>query len=707
MKRTSLAIVLLIPFLTASCVVDSPPRLAYPETSQVAHVDDYHGTQVSDPYRWLEDLDSEETARWVEAQNRVTFGYLEQIPQREKIRERLAQLWNFEKYGVPRRAGSLYLFEKNDGLQNQDVLYVMDGLEGEPRVLLDPNTLSQDGTVALTDYELSPDGRYLAYGTARAGSDWQEWRIREVASSRDLEERLEWVKFSDAAWSGDSRGFYYSRYDEPREGDALEGLNLNQKVFYHQLETAQSEDRLIYQRPDHETWLFDSRVSEDGRYLILQVSEGTDTRKRVFYQDLRGKDQVVELLDQFDAAYDFVGNQGPVFWFWTDLEAPRGRLIAIDTRRPERSRWKTLIPEREVTLRDVYVINQSFLASSLQDAHARLDLFALDGTPLRQIELPGLGRVESISGKPDHREAFFAFSSFAAPNTVYRLVLSSGEASVFRQPDLAYDPEDYETRQFFYTSKDGTRVPMFITAKKGLELNGQHPTLLYGYGGFNIPQTPRFRVSNLAWMELGGVYAVANLRGGGEYGEAWHKAGTKLQKQNVFDDFIGAAEWLVANGYTRSSKLAIQGGSNGGLLVGAVMNQRPELFAAALPAVGVMDMLRFNKFTIGWAWESDYGSPEDPEEFQALYAYSPYHNLKDGVRYPSTLITTADHDDRVVPSHSFKFASRLQAAHAGDNPVLIRIETKAGHGAGKPTSKLLDEAADVLAFLVRELEVPS
>ncbi len=690
----------------AACTADTgEPAWSYPETRKVDQVDDYHGTPVADPYRWLEDLDSEETADWVSAQNEVTFAYLEGIPRRDRIRERLSELWNFEKYGVPERAGDLYLFEKNDGLQNQDVLYVQEGLEGEPRVLLDPNRLSEDGTVALSNFELSPDGRHLAYGTAEGGSDWQVWQVREVSSGRDLEERLQWIKFSRISWTPDGAGFYYSRYPEPSAEDAMEGLNFDHEVYYHRLGTPQAEDRLVYERPDRREWLFQTRVSDDGRYLVVQVHEVTDRRYRVYYRDLEQDGPVTPLLDEFDASYDFVGNQGPVFWFLTDQQAPRGRLIAVDVRSPARPQWKTLIEQRASTLREVHVVGGRFLAASLEDAHSRLDVFGLDGQLQSEVELPGLGRVENLTGKPEHPEAFYSYSSFSVPGTIYRLDVGSGTTEVFRQPELAFDPGRYQTKQVFYTSKDGTRVPMFVSARAGLEPDGNSPTLLYGYGGFDIPQTPRFRVSNLAWMELGGVYAVANLRGGGEYGEEWHRAGTKLQKQNTFDDFIAAAEWLIENGYTRPGKLAIQGGSNGGLLVGAAMIQRPDLFGAALPAVGVMDMLRFHQFTIGWAWVSDYGSPDDPEEFRALYAYSPYHNLEDGTRYPSTLITTADHDDRVVPSHSVKFAARLQEAHAGDNPVLIRIETRAGHGAGKPTSKRIEEAADVLAFLVRELDV--
>lgn len=681
-------------------------RVAYPVTRQSPQVDDYHGVKVADPYRWLEDDNSAETKAWVEAQNKVTFGYLEKIPQRAAIKERLTKLWNYERYGVPFKQGGRYFYAKNDGLQNQSVLYTMTSLGVEPTTLLDPNKLSTDGTVALSGYTITDDGRRMAYGLSSAGSDWQEWKVRDVQTGQDLPDHVKWVKFSSASWTKDGRGFFYSRYDEPTEGTKLTKANYFHKLYHHRLGTPQSEDKLVYHRPDHKDWNFYGGVTDDGRYLIITASQGTDPKNRVLYQDLQQPDSpVVELLMDFDADYSFVDNDGPVFWFKTDLNAPRHRVIAIDVTRPERANWKEIIPQAPETLTRVSIVNHQFICSYLKDARSQVKIFSLSGSFIREVALPGIGSAGGFGGKRADTETFYSFTSYTAPGTIFRYDLTTGTSTVFRQPEVDFNPDDYETRQVFYASKDGTRVPMFISHKKGLKLNGQNPTLLYGYGGFNISLTPGFSVANLAWMEMGGVYAVPNLRGGGEYGEEWHRAGTKLQKQNVFDDFIAAAEWLIANKYTSPKKLAISGGSNGGLLVGACMTQRPDLFAATLPAVGVMDMLRFHKFTIGWAWTSDYGSADDPDEFKALYAYSPLHNLKPGMKYPATMVTTADHDDRVVPAHSFKFAAALQAAHAGKSPTLIRIETKAGHGAGKPTAKLIEEAADKWAFLVNELGV--
>ena len=678
--------------------------LAYPKAARVDTQDDYHGTKVSDPYRWLEDVDSDQTKAWVTAENEVTFAYLASIPGREKIRSRMTKLWDYERYGTPFKMGGHYFFTKNDGLQNQSVLYTTETLEGQPKMLLDPNKLSADGTVALSGLSISEDGNLMAYSLSSSGSDWQVWKVRDVATGADRSDELNWVKFSGASWSIDGTGFFYSRYDQPAEGKEMTGANYNHKLYYHRLGAPQSDDLLVYQRPDHKDWLFGGSVTEDGRYLIINVSEGTDPKNRLFYKDLSQKDApVVELLNDFDASYNFIGNEGPVFWFHTDLKAPRGRVIAIDTTSPARERWKELVPERAETLTNVALINNIFVASYLKDARSQVELFRLDGSSAGELALPGLGSVTGFTGKRKDKETFYTYTSFTTPGTVYHYDLASGRGSVFKSPKVDFDPSAYETKQIFYKSKDGTRVPMFITHKKGLKLDGNNPTYLYGYGGFNISMTPGFSVTNLVWMEMGGVYAMANLRGGGEYGEDWHKAGTKLTKQNVFDDFIAAAEWLIANKYTSTPRLAIGGGSNGGLLVGACITQRPDLFGAALPAVGVMDMLRFHKFTIGWAWVSDYGSSDNPEEFKALRAYSPLHNLKPGVSYPATLVTTADHDDRVVPGHSFKFAAALQAAQAGSAPTLIRIETKAGHGAGKPTSKIIEEAADRWAFLVRTL----
>ena len=680
--------------------------LSYPTTRKVDQTDTYHGVTVADPYRWLEDPNTEETAEWVEAQNKVTFGYLTDLPGRDRINARLTELWNYERYGIPFKKGDRYFYYKNDGLQNQSVLYTLPTLEAEPTVLLDPNTLSEDGTVALSGTAISEDAQYIAYGLSTAGSDWVEWHVRNIETGEDTDDIIKWVKFSGAAWTHDNQGFFYSRYDEPNEESKLEDVNYYQKLYYHRLGTDQSEDALVYERPDQKEWGFSGDVTEDGRYLIISVWRGTDPKNLLFYKDLKDADaKVVELISEFEAQYSLIDTEENIFWFRTDLDAPKGRVIAIDINQPEKESWKTLIPEREETLESVGVLNNQFVADYLKDAYTQIKIFDLSGAPVRDVELPGIGSAGGFNGKRTDTETFYSFTSYTVPSRIYRYDLTTGESTLFREPSIPFNPDDYETKQVFYPSKDGTKIPMFITAKKGLVLNGENPVLLYGYGGFNISLSPAFSVSTLVWLEMGGVYAVANLRGGGEYGEAWHQQGTKTTKQNVFDDFISASEWLIEQKYTRREKLAIAGGSNGGLLVGACITQRPDLFGAALPAVGVLDMLRFNQFTIGWAWESDYGSPQNEEEFKALYAYSPLHNLKVGTEYPATMITTADHDDRVVPAHSFKFAAALQAAHEGKNPVLIRIETKAGHGAGKPTTKQIEEATDKWAFLAHELGV--
>ena len=679
--------------------------LVYLPSRKVNQIDDYHGTLVQDCYRWLEDPDSDETKAWVEAQNQVTFSYLNEISLRGQIKQRLTQLWDYEKFGIPFKEGSRYFYFKNDGLQNQSILYTLISLDAEPRVLLDPNKLSEDGTVALAGLAISEDGKSLAYGLSTSGSDWQEWKVRDVETCVDSD-HLNWIKFSGASWSHDNQGFFYSRYNEPNEATKLEDVNYFQKLFYHQLGKPQSEDVLIYERSDQKEWGFNGGVTEDGRYLIISVWRGTDPKNLLFYKDLTNPEaQVIELISEFEASYSFIDNDGTVFWFQTDLDAPRGRVIAIDTKNPARKQWQEIIPQAAETLEGVGLLNNQFVAEYLQDAHTQIKIFGLTGSFVREVTLPGIGSAGGFGGKREDTETFYSFTSFTTPATIYRYDMVSGESTIFRQPKVDFNPDNYETKQVFYSSKDGTQVPMFITHKKGIQLDGNNPTYLYAYGGFNVSLTPSFSVGNLVWMEMGGIYALANLRGGGEYGEEWHQAGIKLNKQNVFDDFIAAGEWLIANQYTSPAKLAIGGGSNGGLLVGACITQRPDLFGAALPAVGVMDMLRFHKFTIGWAWTSEYGSPENPEEFKALYAYSPLHNLTLGKSYPATMITTADHDDRVVPAHSFKFAAALQAAHTGSAPVIIRIETKAGHGAGKPTTKVIEEIADRWAFLVRSLNI--
>ncbi len=694
------------------CATDDPATsssaapVAYPVTRKTNVVEDYHGVKVADPYRWLEDDNSPETKAWVEAQNAVTFGYFAQIPELPAIRERLTKVWNYERFGVPFKEGGRYFFTKNDGLQNQSVLYTMSSPDAAPAVLLDPNKLSTDGTVALKGYAVTEDGKLIAYGLSTAGSDWEEWKVRDVRTGEDLPDHVKWVKFSGASWTKDGKGFFYSRYAEPNDDTKLTKANFFHKLYYHRLGSPQAEDKLVYHRPDHNDWNFNGSVTEGGRYLVITATQGTDPKNRVLYQDLQQPAApVVELLMEFDADYTFIDHEGPVFWFKTDLNAPRSRVIAIDITKPQRTNWNEVIPEAKETLLGVGTLNQQFVVVYLKDAHSQIAVFELGGRFVRRLELPGVGSAAGFTGKRTDNESFYSFTSYTMPGTIYRHDMKTGESTVFRKPKVDFNPDDYLTTQVFYPSKDGTRVPMFITHKRGLRLNGRTPTYLYGYGGFNNSLTPGFSVAQAVWMEMGGVYAVANLRGGGEYGEEWHQAGTKLKKQNVFDDFISAAEWLIANKYASPNRLTIAGGSNGGLLVGAVLNQRPELFGAALPAVGVMDMLRFHKFTIGWAWTSDYGSADNREEFKALYAYSPLHNIKSGTRYPATLITTADHDDRVVPGHSFKYAATLQAAQAGQAPVLIRIETRAGHGAGKPTNKQIEETAQRFAFLVRELKM--
>jgi prolyl oligopeptidase len=682
----------------------SPSPHPYPHAPISDQVDVYNGVSVADPYRPLESTDAPETRAWIEAENRLTDDYLASVPQRDAIRKRLTALWDYERFGIPVRKGGRYFLTRNDGLQNQPVLYTMRSADAEPQVLLDPNRLSEDGTIALVGWSPSEDGRLLAYALSSGGSDWNEWRVRDVETGRDLDDRLEWVKFSGASWTADGRGFFYSRYDAPDPAGILADANYFQKLFYHRLGTAQVEDALIYERPDEKEWGFDGSVTEDGRYLIIHVWIGTENKNRVFYKVLGDPGaRVVELLDDGDAAYRFIGNDGPLFRFRTDLDAPRGRVIEIDTRRPGRADWVERIPEGAETLQEAREVGGRLVVHYLKDAHSVIRIYDPDGRLRGEVALPGLGTADGFSGRADDPETFYSFTSFTTPLTIYRYDVETGESRIFKAPRVDFEPEAYESHLIFYPGKDGVRVPMFLTYRKGLLRDGENPTLLEGYGGFNIPMTPFFSAADLVWMEMGGIYAMPCLRGGGEYGQEWHEAGMKLRKQNVFDDFIAAAEWLIDGGYTKSSRLGISGGSNGGLLVGACLVQHPDLFGAAMPAVGVLDMLRFDKFTIGWAWVSDYGSPDVPEEFAALRAYSPLHNIRPGTAYPPTLITTGDHDDRVVPAHSFKFAAALQAAQAGPAPILIRVETRAGHGAGKPTWMSIEEAADRWAFLMKSL----
>jgi prolyl oligopeptidase len=701
-------LLMLIAAMAISCSQPAAPRLTYPVAKKVDQVDDFFGTKVADPYRWLESSDSPDARAWIDAENKVTFDYLAQIPERSRIKARLTDIWNYERYGTPSRQGSWYVFSKNSGLQPQAVVYKTKSLGAAPDVLLDPNTLSKDGTVALGESSFSEDGRYWAYSLAASGSDWIEWRIREVATSQDLPDLVQWSKFSGAAWLKDGSGFFYSRYDEPK-GDQLQALNKNQKVFFHKLGTMQDKDVLVHERPDQPDWGFGADVTEDGRFLLVYQSEGTDNRNRVFVRDLRRPGGKIEpFLDAFDASYSVVGNDGDTFYVLTNKNAPRFRLVAISRSRPAPDAWKTLIPEASGTsvLQSVTMVNDQFVTLWMNDAHHAVRMYGLDGKSGAEVALPAPSAIGGLTGRRSHKEMFYSVGSFLYPTAVFRYDFAREKAEVFKKPELSFDASAYETVQVFYNSKDGTRIPMFLTCRKGLEKNGQNPTLLYGYGGFDIPMLPAFSPAAAGWLEMGGVYAVANLRGGGEYGQAWYDAGRLQNKQNVFDDFVAAAEYLVREKYTSTPKLAIYGGSNGGLLVGACLTQRPDLFGAAAPAVGVMDMLRFDKFTIGWAWRSDYGEPDkNRADFDAVMKYSPLHTIKPGTKYPATFVTTADHDDRVVPLHSFKFTATLQAAQAGRAPILIRIETKAGHGAGKPTDKTIEERADMYGFLVRELRM--
>jgi prolyl oligopeptidase len=670
-------------------------------------VDVYHGIEVIDTYRWLEEdvRESQRVRDWVNAQNKVTFEYLQSLPRREQIKERLTELWDYEKYSVPGKVGSRYYIAKNDGLQNHHVIYVMDSLDGQRRVLLNPNKWSKDGTTALGGMSFSEDGRFVAYAVQDAGSDWRTWKIRDIETGEDLADTLNYLKFTGAAWDPKSKGFFYAKYPDPDPNEQFTSLNKKMKVMYHSLGTSQENDVVVFYRPDHPEWGYGVDITDDGDYLILTIWVGTDEKYRIMYKDLdQPYAMPIDLIGDFENEYSFIDNDGPVFFFRTDFEAPNRRVIAIDTRKPERENWKEIIPEIQEPLRLVNLVNNLLVCSYLKDVTTQVKLYTMDGRYLRNVEFPGLGRASGFGGKRRDTETFYSFQSFAVSPSIYRYDLVTGESKLLEQAKVGFDPKEYVTEQIFYKSKDGTRVPMFITHKKGIKRNSSNPVLLYGYGGFNISILPRFSALRLVWMEMGGIYAVANIRGGGEYGQKWHESGKKMQKQNVFDDFIAAAEYLIESKYTCPEKLGILGGSNGGLLVGACMTQRPDLYAVTIPVVGVMDMLRFDEFTAGRFWVDDYGSAKDSKEmFEYLKGYSPYHNLKRGVRYPTTLITTADTDDRVVPGHSFKFTAQLQHCHAGDNPVLIRIETRAGHGSGKPTSMIIEEQADIYAFLAKNL----
>lgn len=675
--------------------------LQYPTTNKTDVTDTYFGTTVADPYRWLEDDRSTETAEWVEAQNKVTAAYFEQIPFRAQLRNRLTELWNYPRYGVPFKESGNYFFFKNDGIQNQSVLYMQKNLKDKPQVLLDPNKMSADGTTALGSMSVSRDGNSLAYSVSNAGSDWNEIYVLDVNTKELLPEKIEWVKFSGISWKGD--GFYYSRYDKPEGKSQLSSKNEFHKVYYHKLGTPQSEDALIFSSDEHPLRNYGGYTTEDETLLIISESESTHGNA-LYVKDLKNPAaQFKQIAEGFDYEYGVVHNEGNLLYVLTNDNAPRYRLVSINLDNPGRENWKDIIPQTENVLQSVHVGAGKFIAEYMKDATSKVLVMDYNGKLLHEMVLPGIGTMGGFSSKENEMTAFYAFTSFTFPSTIYKYDINSNKSEVIYKSEIDFNSDLYESEQVFYTSKDGTKVPMFLVHKKGIRLDGNNPVYLYGYGGFNVSLTPSFSASRLVWLENGGIFAMANLRGGGEYGEEWHEAGTKLKKQNVFDDFIAAAQYLIDNKYTSPKKIAIAGGSNGGLLVGACMTQRPDLFGVALPAVGVMDMLRFHKFTIGWAWTGDYGSSENAEEFKYLLGYSPLHNLKKGVCYPPTLITTADHDDRVVPAHSFKFAATLQEMQSCKNPALIRIETKAGHGAGKPISKLIDENADVWSFTMYNL----
>ncbi|MBL7740498.1 MAG: S9 family peptidase [Chitinophagaceae bacterium] len=678
-------------------------QIKYPDTKKEDLMENYHGTQVEDPYRWLEDDNSDMTKSWVKEQNKVTYDYLSAIPFRGKVKKRLEELWNYPKYSSPFKKADHYYFFKNDGLQNQAILYRQKGLGGEPEEFLNPNTLNKDGIAALGSINFSKSGKYLAYSIAVAGSDWQEIFVMETATKKVISEKIEWTKFGGANWNGDE-GFYYSGYDKPDEKSKLSGQNKFHKVFYHKIGTPQSSDKLVYEDKQHPLRYYGAGLTEDRRFLILSISEGTSGAE-IWYRDMKDPAQTgfKLLIAGFKTEPDVIDNSGDKLLVKTNDGTPNYKVVLVDPKNPDKKNWKTIIPEKEEALQGVGTGGGYLFASYLKHASTRVYQYDYTGKLIREIQLPGIGTASGFGGEKEDTEFFYSYSSFNTPPAIYRYDMASGGSSLFRSTKILMNTANFVTEQVFFTSKDGAYVPMFLTYKKGLERNGNNPVLLYGYGGFNIPMTPGFSISNAFFIEQGGIYAVVNLRGGSEYGEKWHQAGMLEKKQNVFDDFIGAAEYLVKAQYTSSQKIAIRGGSNGGLLVGAAMTQRPDLFKVALPAVGVMDMLRFHKFTVGWGWAVEYGNADSASQFGYLYKYSPYHNLRSGVSYPATLVTTADHDDRVVPAHSFKFAARLQEYHSGDNPVLIRIETNAGHGAGKPTSKQIDEAADVWSFVMKNL----
>ena len=692
-------------FVTFIFAVSCSKKWSYPAARKGDVVENYHGTDVADPYRWMENPDAEETITWVNAENEITEEFLSDSPHRGEIKRRLTELWNYPKYSIPNKEGERYFFYKNDGLQNQYVLYYQTGLDAEAKLVIDPNKLSEDGTIAMSGTAYSRDGRLLSYGLSKSGSDWQEIKIRNIDNGKDYDEVLKWCRFSGMAWTPDHKGFYYNRFPEEGEVPPEDKNNYN-RVYYHKLGTPQTEDRLIFERPKHKEELFYPSVTFDKRYLILHVFKGTDVENKVFYRRLNGGQSFVHLLDKEDAAYSYIDNDGPIFYFQTNLNAPKYKIIAIDTRKPSPENWREVIPEQEDVIQFVTVVDNKFVVAYLHDAYNQIKIYKKDGSFIKDIELPTIGTIAGLTGEKDNTEMFFGFTSFVFPTRSYRYDFKTDKLSIFRESEVKFNPDEYETKQVFAESKDGTIIPVFLTYKKGIKLDGSNPTVLYAYGGFNVSMTPFFSVARLIWLENGGILAVAVLRGGGEYGEEWHKAGMLENKQNVFDDFIGAAEWLIENKYTSRKKLSIDGASNGGLLTAACMIQRPDLYGAVVSQVPVIDMLRYHKFTIGYYWAGEYGNAEEnPDHFRFLYKYSPLHNIKEGETYPPTLVTTADTDDRVAPAHSKKFIATLQEKDSGKNPILIRVETKAGHGGGKPTTKQIEEWTDIYTFLFKILNV--
>ncbi|MBX3008482.1 MAG: S9 family peptidase [Melioribacteraceae bacterium] len=693
---------ILILLLTANYFVFAQ-SLVYPTSPKIEHIDDYNSVKINDEYRWLEDLNSDLTKQWVENQNNLTESYLSKIPYRDKIKTQLTEIWNYEKYSASSKIGAHYVFSKNDGLQEQSIVYIQKGLDGKPEVFLDPNKLSTDGSVSLAGLTFSKDYKYAGYGISKGGSDWREFYVMSVETKQLTGDIIKWAKFTGLAWYKD--GFFYSRYDEPKAGEELKQKNEFQKLYYHKLGTAQSDDKLIIHDKENPKRGWGASVTDDEKFLIISVWEGSSSKNMLWYKNLEENSDIIKISETPDASYDFVENMGYLFYITTNLGAPNNKVVLVDSKNPNKNNWKVIIPESKDVIQAVSLLDNKLFVRYLKDATNVVSVFNLEGKFLYNVELPSIGTVSGFGGKKEDSETFFTFTSFTYPPTIFKYNVKENKSELFRKSDVKFIPENYETKQIFYESKDGTKIPLFIVHKKGLKLDGNNPTLLYAYGGFNISMQPGFSVARIPLLDNGFVYAMACLRGGGEYGEEWHKAGMLHKKQNVFDDFIYAAEYLINNKYTNSQKLAIQGGSNGGLLVGAVINQRPELYKVAFPQVGVMDMLRFHKFTIGWAWVPEYGSSDNPEQFSYLIKYSPLHNIKKDVIYPATMVTTADHDDRVFPAHSFKYTAALQEKVSSKNPALVRIETKVGHGAGTSTSKTIELLTDMYSFMYHNLGI--